>query len=109
MWCWPQVSVHCEYGNAAPAGGYVHRIDTHPFSLRQIARRSEARGLGFEPRRPGGEWLDHAAREFELPVAQCGYPIPDRALRWGAEQVPKGYLVEDHEVTLYGTCPECHA
>jgi cation diffusion facilitator CzcD-associated flavoprotein CzcO len=37
---------------------------------------------GFDPCRPGGAWLDTAIAALGLPCAPCGYPIPDRGLRW---------------------------
>ncbi len=37
---------------------------------------------GFDPQRPGGAWLDAAITECALPVAPCGYPLVNPALRW---------------------------
>lgn len=37
---------------------------------------------GVEPYRPGGELVDRAIADHALPVAACGYPIVDAALRW---------------------------
>jgi glycine/D-amino acid oxidase-like deaminating enzyme len=37
---------------------------------------------GFDPRCPGGAWLEAAVAELGLPCAPCGYPLPDRGLRW---------------------------
>lgn len=37
---------------------------------------------GFEQKRPGGALIDRLIGDFELPIAPCGFPIPDAALRW---------------------------
>jgi hypothetical protein len=37
---------------------------------------------GVDPARPGGELVDRVVRDLGLPVAPCGYPIVDPALRW---------------------------
>lgn len=49
---------------------------------------------GFQRRRPGGEWLDAAIRQEGLPVAACGYPIPDAALRWAPGLFVMGALAD---------------
>ena len=37
---------------------------------------------GFETRRPGGPMVDDLVATAKLPVAPCGYPVVDSALRW---------------------------
>lgn len=49
---------------------------------------------GFSHSRPGGELVDAAIEEFRMPVAPCGYPIPDSELRWGAAIRVAGPLAE---------------
>lgn len=49
---------------------------------------------GFEPRRPGGAWLDHAIAAHDLPCASCGYPIVDRSLCWRDGLYVTGPLAE---------------
>ncbi|MBM4269710.1 MAG: hypothetical protein FJ144_24435 [Deltaproteobacteria bacterium] len=38
---------------------------------------------GFDPARPGGDWLDRAVDELPLSSASCGYPLVDGSLHWG--------------------------
>ena len=37
---------------------------------------------GFAARRPGGRMINELIRYADLPCAECGYPIIDKALRW---------------------------
>jgi cation diffusion facilitator CzcD-associated flavoprotein CzcO len=37
---------------------------------------------GFDPRRPGGRFVDRAIRELGLPTARCGYPVVNGRLEW---------------------------
>lgn len=49
---------------------------------------------GFETSRPGGAWLERAIGELGLPVAPCGFPIVDAALRWKGGIFTTGALAE---------------
>ena len=49
---------------------------------------------GFEGARPGGAWLDAAVEAHGLRVAPCGFPVPDRALRWAPGLHLTGPLAE---------------
>lgn len=48
---------------------------------------------GFERRRPG-RWLDAAIARERLPLADCGFPIVDAALRWHPRIHVSGPLAE---------------
>jgi thioredoxin reductase len=49
---------------------------------------------GYAKGRPGGAWLDEAIEREALPVAACGYPVPDSALRWSAGLFVTGPLAD---------------
>ncbi|ANM31729.1 hypothetical protein ABI59_22485 [Acidobacteria bacterium Mor1] len=49
---------------------------------------------GFDSRRPGGRWIDELIESESLPVAQCGYPVLDSALRWHPRVRVSGALAE---------------
>jgi thioredoxin reductase len=49
---------------------------------------------GFDPKRPGGKWLDDAIAEYDLPIADCGYPIVDDCLQWREGLYTTGPLAE---------------
>ncbi|MCH2185298.1 NAD(P)/FAD-dependent oxidoreductase [Myxococcota bacterium] len=49
---------------------------------------------GFPAQRPGGEWLDEAIELYDLPCADCGYPLVDRGLRWHPRLFVMGSLAE---------------
>jgi hypothetical protein len=49
---------------------------------------------GFDGRRPGGAWLDHAIEACELPVAPCGYPVVTPGLQWAPGLYLTGALAE---------------
>lgn len=49
---------------------------------------------GFDPRRPGGEWLDRAIEAYRLPCAPCGYPIVNSSLCWEKGLFVTGPLAE---------------
>jgi hypothetical protein len=49
---------------------------------------------GFSPVRPGGEWLDNAIHEYNLPIAPDGYPIVDPSLCWADGLYVSGPLAE---------------
>jgi pyruvate/2-oxoglutarate dehydrogenase complex dihydrolipoamide dehydrogenase (E3) component len=49
---------------------------------------------GFDSTRPGGDWLDRAIQDYDLPVANCGYPIVDHSLRWHPGLYVSGPLAE---------------
>ncbi|MEB3198205.1 MAG: FAD/NAD(P)-binding protein [Candidatus Sericytochromatia bacterium] len=49
---------------------------------------------GFSGERPGGLLLHRAISEHALPLAPCGYPLVDRALRWHPRLHVMGPLAE---------------
>lgn len=49
---------------------------------------------GFEPTRPGGQWLDRAIARLGLVCAGCGYPVVDRTLCWHPGIYVTGPLAE---------------
>jgi hypothetical protein len=49
---------------------------------------------GFEAARPGGDWLERAIRELDLPLARCGYPIVGESLEWRPGLYVTGPLAE---------------
>ncbi|MEM6527814.1 MAG: FAD/NAD(P)-binding protein [Chloroflexota bacterium] len=49
---------------------------------------------GFDMARPGGAWLDEVIDWFGLPTADCGYPIVNQKLCWGAGIHVSGALAE---------------
>ncbi len=49
---------------------------------------------GFDPARPGHEWLDRAIAAHNLPCAACGYPIVDQTLCWQPGLYVSGALAE---------------
>jgi cation diffusion facilitator CzcD-associated flavoprotein CzcO len=51
-------------------------------------------GTGFGSDRPGGKFVDQLVESAELPCADCGYPIVDRALRWHPRVYVTGPLAE---------------
>jgi cation diffusion facilitator CzcD-associated flavoprotein CzcO len=49
---------------------------------------------GFDPKRPGGAWLDAAIAENDLPTAPDGYPVVDSTLCWAPGLHVMGALAE---------------
>ncbi|MBK8257472.1 MAG: FAD-dependent oxidoreductase [Polyangiaceae bacterium] len=49
---------------------------------------------GFETKRPGGQWLDRAIADMNLPTAPCGYPKIDPNLMWRPGLYVTGALAE---------------
>jgi len=49
---------------------------------------------GFASRRPGGDWLNAAIHNYELPTAPDGYPIVDHWLCWSPGLYVTGPLAE---------------
>lgn len=49
---------------------------------------------GFDGRRPGSAWLDHAIAAHEMPIAPCGYPVLTPGLQWAAGLYVTGALAE---------------
>jgi hypothetical protein len=49
---------------------------------------------GFDPARPGGDWLDRTIENEDLPRAACGYPIVDETLCWTPGLYVSGPLAE---------------
>jgi cation diffusion facilitator CzcD-associated flavoprotein CzcO len=78
-------------GTAVSAGG---RTEICTRGGRLIAADRIVLATGADPRRPGGDWLDRAVADFDLPVAPCGYPVVDRRLCWAAGLHVTGPLAE---------------
>ena len=49
---------------------------------------------GFEKIRPGGNMLDRLIKKYQLPVADCGFPIVNGALAWHPKIHVSGSLAE---------------
>lgn len=49
---------------------------------------------GYDQHRPGGALVDRLIEDYALPVADCGYPIPDRGLKWAEGLYVSGALAE---------------
>ena len=49
---------------------------------------------GFPGHRPGEGWLDEAIAAYDLPCAECGYPLVDHGLRWHPRVLVTGALAE---------------
>ena len=49
---------------------------------------------GFDPRRPGGAFLDRTISRLGLQYAGCGYPVVDASLRWSPGLYVTGPLAE---------------
>ena len=49
---------------------------------------------GFESQRPAGAMLDELIATYQLPIADCGYPIVDKQLRWADDLYVMGALAE---------------
>lgn len=62
--------------------------------LREQSFRRILLATGSGPARPGGAWLDRAAGLAGLPVAPCGFPVPDSFLRWAPGLYVTGALAE---------------
>jgi len=63
--------------------------DQGPLTARRVLLAT-----GFDSRRPGGEVVDSLVEECGLPIAECGYPIVDGALRWQERVFVMGPLAE---------------
>lgn len=75
---------------AQPDGGIALRLaDSTALAARQVVLAT-----GFDPARSGGAWLEAAIERYALPVAACGYPIPDRNLAWADGLYVTGPLAE---------------
>jgi hypothetical protein len=93
---------------AALAAGRLERVETAVCHASRVGREVELAFLdggrlsadlvllatGFEPSRPGGWLVDRLINEHELPLAPCGYPLVDGALRWHPRLVVMGPLAE---------------
>lgn len=44
---------------------------------------------------------------FHCRVCQKSFEIHDCAFKNSKPSTPKGFVVEDHEIFYYGTCPDC--
>lgn len=49
---------------------------------------------GWEQKRPGGEWLNNAIKCYNLPIADCQFPIIDVTLCWTAGLYTSAALAE---------------
>lgn len=63
--------------------------DRGPLTARRVLLAT-----GFDSRRPGGGPVDSLVEECGLPIAACGYPIIDGALRWQGRLFVTGPLAE---------------
>jgi pyruvate/2-oxoglutarate dehydrogenase complex dihydrolipoamide dehydrogenase (E3) component len=79
------VSAHYENGES-----HLDLDDTGP----ALAADCIVLATGFEPRRPGGEWLNRAIADFGLRCASCDYPIVGPDLRWHPNIFVTGPLAE---------------
>jgi thioredoxin reductase len=74
-----------------PAGG---GIELELGSGRRLRADGLVLATGFQPRRPGGAWLDRTIGRLGLECAACGYPVVDASLRWGPGLYVTGPLAE---------------
>lgn len=72
--------------------GRVWRVELEDGGALEVERVALA--TGFEPVRPGGALLDRAIARYALPVAPCGFPRIDPALRWHERLHVSGALAE---------------
>lgn len=79
----------------------VRGIDLRATSLRIALERAPTveveqvlLATGFEVARPGGALVDGLLASAGLPVAPCGYPVVDHALRWHPRITVAGPLAE---------------
>jgi glycine/D-amino acid oxidase-like deaminating enzyme len=104
--------VTAELKSAVESGRLQHRITTAigatwnqargiEFHLGDDARRKPrlksdcvVLATGFATSRPGGEWLENAIHDLDLPCGECGYPLVNRQLRWHAGLYVTGPLAE---------------
>jgi thioredoxin reductase len=49
---------------------------------------------GWEQARPGGQWLEDTIQNYDLSVANCGFPIIDKSLCWSEGLYVSGPLAE---------------
>lgn len=66
----------------------------HPVTLSDGQTRYEAANLGHHHH----FHCRSCRRVFDMDF--CGVQLPNKAL-------PKGFKIDDHELTLFGTCPDC--
>lgn len=59
-----------------------------------LTTRRVVLATGFEPIRPGSPWLDTTVAAEGLPLAPCGFPRVDPALRWAPGLYVSGGLAE---------------
>ena len=60
----------------------------------QITSSKVLLATGFKKQRPGGKLIDDLLSSYQLPVAECGYPIVDSQLRWHPNIYVSGPLAE---------------
>ena len=99
--------IHSALRAAIAAGTIEHfedvEVESADFNGGQVAlalgdRRLEIDRVllatGFPGHRPGAGWLDDAIKLYDLPCAECGYPLVDRGLRWHPRLFVAGSLAE---------------
>jgi hypothetical protein len=75
--------------NKSEKGFSIHLTDGQSLSADQILLAT-----GFDGARPGSPWLDEVIDWFDLPIADCGYPIVDQQLQWQRGLHVTGSLAE---------------
>lgn len=78
----------------APGTGLDLILEGAPGEARQVAVDEVLLSTGYAPERPGGALVDDLVADAGLPVAACGYPIVDGALRWHPRIHVTGSLAE---------------
>lgn len=70
-------------------GWIAQLVDAQELSLDHVVLAT-----GFNQHRPGGDWLDAAIERESLPLAPCGTPSVDAALRWSDGLFVTGSMAE---------------
>lgn len=85
-WC-----LHPVTGGRVGADGSLHltRAGAPPLAVGAVVLAT-----GLSAQRPGGHLVDSLIKEHGLPVADCGYPLVDDALRWHPRLFVSGPLAE---------------
>lgn len=93
----------CDEGLLGMVTGEPAEISAEPlpngrFRIDAGGRRLEGDLLilatGYDTERPGGDWLDRAVEELELPCAPCSYPLVAPNLEWRKGLFVSGPLAE---------------
>lgn len=84
-------SIRDDVFGATPAGGW---LELELASGRRLRGDGLLLATGFDPRRPGGAWLDRTIGRLGLEYAACGYPVVDASLCWSPGLYVTGPLAE---------------